>query len=225
MRTVVFPRYPGVLSALGLLGTPLRQDYIRTCLQTGPDYDVAALAAAFSQVEDAAERWFNAENMAPEHRRIERLVDVRYPHQGYELQIPIASGRGLGLEDLSSVELAFQDLHKRLYGYALDASAVQVVNVRVAAIGTLPPLQLPELKTGVAEPRPYATRRVYIDDVTGYVDCPAFRRDALGVGATIVGPTVVDQLDSTIFLPPIWRARVDAIGNLIAERTEDNHAR
>src|SRR6185436_18050568 len=112
---------------------------------------------------------------------------------------------------LNNVELAFHDLHKRLYGYALDASSVQIVNVRVAAIGTLPPLQLPELKTGLADARPYLARRVYVDDVTGYVDCPAFRRDTLGVGASIFGPAVVDQLDSTIFLRPDWRARVDGI--------------
>ena len=225
MRTVVFPRYPGVLSALGLLGTPLRQDYVRTCMQTGPGYDVATLAGAFSQIEDAAQRWFDAENMGHEHRRIERLVDVRYPHQGYELQVPIANGRALTQDDLNSVELAFHDLHKRLYGYALDSSSVQIVNVRVAAIGTLPPLQLPELKAGVVDPRPYARRRVYLDDTAGYVDCPAFRRDVLGVGSTLAGPAVVDQLDSTIFLRSGWRAHVDRTGNLIARRMEDGDAR
>jgi N-methylhydantoinase A len=224
MRIVVFPRYPGVLSALGLLGTPLRQDYVRTCMQTGPGYDVGALAAAFSQIEDAARRWFDAENMAPEHRRIERLADVRYPHQGYELQVPIANGRALTRDDLDAVELSFHDLHKRLYGYALDASAVQIVNVRVAAIGALPPLALPELNASAVDPRAYTRRRVYVDDTSGYVDCPAFRRDALGVGSAIAGPAVVDQLDSTIFLRPGWRAHVDRTGNLIARRTEDSDA-
>jgi N-methylhydantoinase A len=225
MRTVVFPRYPGVLSALGLLGTPLRQDYVRTCMQTGPAYDVATLMAAFAQIEDAAQRWFDAENMAADHRRIERLVDVRYPHQGYELQVPTANGRALTQDDLNSVERAFHDMHKRLYDYALDASAVQIVNVRVAAISTLPPLQLPELKGGVVDSGPYAERRVYVDDAAGYVDCSAYRRDALGVGSTLAGPAVVDQLDSTIFLRPGWHAHVDRTGNLIARRMEDGDAR
>ncbi|HJQ41252.1 MAG TPA: hypothetical protein VKB93_29280, partial [Thermoanaerobaculia bacterium] len=85
--------------------------------------------------------------------------------------------------------------------------------------------QLPELKAGVVDPRPYARRRVYLDDTAGYVDCPAFRRDALGVGSTLAGPAVVDQLDSTIFLRSGWRAHVDRTGNLIARRMEDGDAR
>lgn len=225
MPTVVFPRYPGVLSALGLLGTPLRQDYVRTSLQMGPDYDIPALVAAFASIEDAAHRWFDAENMAPQHRRVERLVDVRYPHQGYELQVPIASDRPLDSSVMREVEHAFHELHNRLYEYAMAESAVQVVNVRVAAIGALPQLQLPALKVGSPSTGYHVTRRVYIDDTTGYVDCPVYRREALSVGTTIVGPAVVDQLDSTVFLRPAWQARVDPIGNLIATRVEDGHVR
>jgi len=225
MITVVFPRYPGVLSALGLLGTPLRQDYVRTCLQMGPHYNVGVMATAFADIEGAAQRWFDGEHMAPQHRRIERLVDVRYPHQGYELQVPIAGEGPLDLAAMRQVEQAFQDLHKRLYGYTMDGSAVQVVNVRVAAIGTLPTLQLPALKTGSSDTATYGTRRVYVDDVVGYVVCPAYRRDALGARAVIVGPAVVDQLDSTVFLRPGWQATVDQIGNLIATRKEDAHVR
>ena len=77
MRTVLFPRYPGVLSALGLLGTPLRQDYVRTCFQMGPDYDAIALGAAFADIEATANRWFDTENMARDMRKIERLE--RFP--------------------------------------------------------------------------------------------------------------------------------------------------
>ncbi|MEA2983047.1 MAG: N-methylhydantoinase [Alphaproteobacteria bacterium] len=220
MHTVLFPRYPGVLSALGLLATPLRQDYVRTSLQMGPAYDTGLLESAFAAIEAAAHQWFDAENMAPDMRRTERLVDVRYPHQGYELQVPIERDRPIDAEIMGDVELAFHALHKRLYGYAMEGSAVQVVNVRVAAIGLLPPLRMPRLTSGSAEARPYVTRNVYVDDSVGFVGCPAYRRDTLGVGAAISGPAVVDQLDSTVFLRPGWHARVDAIGNLVATRSE-----
>ncbi|MCX7313359.1 MAG: hydantoinase/oxoprolinase family protein [Alphaproteobacteria bacterium] len=225
MRTVLFPRYPGVLSALGLLGTPLRQDYVRTCFQMGPDYDAIALGSAFADIEETANRWFDTENMARDMRKIERLVDVRYPHQGYELQVPIDQGRLIDTELMRGVERAFHDLHKRLYGFAMEGSAIQVVNVRVAAIGMLPPLEMPPLSAGSAAAIPHVTRSVYIDDAIGFVECPAYRRDTLGVGATITGPAVVDQLDSTVFLRPGWYARVDAFGNLVAARSEHGDGR
>ena len=220
MRTVLFPRYPGVLSALGLVGTPLRQDYVRTALQMGPGYETDALGNAFAAIEATARRWFDAENMAPQMRKIERLVDVRYPHQGYELQVPIDGERPIDAEVMRGVELAFHDLHKRLYGYAMEGSAVQVVNVRVAAIGLLPPLEMPSLTAGSATAKPYGTRNVYVDDAAGFVRCAAYHRDALGVGATIRGPAVIDQLDSTVFLRPGWQACVDSIGSLVSTRSE-----
>jgi N-methylhydantoinase A len=221
MRTVVFPRYPGVLSALGLLGTPLRQDYVATVRQSGPSYDFAALTKAFEGIETSAHRWFDSERMSGELRQIERFIDVRYPHQGSELQIALNPKIPIGPESLEEVEAAFHKQHKQLYGYAMEESPVQLVNVRLAAIGKLPPLALPRAPSNKQEIASSGSRRVYIDDASGYVVCQAVNRDTLNVGAVVIGPALIDQLDTTVFIRPEWTAKVDDDGNLVAIRDEE----
>ena len=219
MNTVVFPRYPGVLSALGLLATPLRQDYVRTCRQSGPDFDVSVLSTALRQIETAASTWFDRENMAPEHRQIVRYLDVRYPNQGHELQMTLPGTDDVAMDAMRQVEQDFHDLHERLYGFAIRSSPIHVMSVRIAAIGTAARLELPrQPRTNSAIAHPSSERRVYIDDATGYRTCAAYARDAIPVGATLDGPCVVDQPDSTIYLRPGWQANADTYGNLIAQR-------
>lgn len=223
MKTVVFPRYPGVLSALGLLATPLRQDYVRTCRQLGPDFDTTVLSEVLHQLEAAANAWLDQENMAPSDRQILRYLDVRYPNQGHELQMLLPGGDGVTAQAMRQIEHDFHDQHERLYGFAIRTSTIQVVSVRIAAVGAAPRIELARQPAASSTSiRPSSERRIYIDDAEGYRICPAYARDAIPMGATIEGPAVVDQPDSTIYLRPGWCARADECGNLIASRAGDS---
>ncbi|MDP6708438.1 MAG: hydantoinase/oxoprolinase family protein [Alphaproteobacteria bacterium] len=219
IRHIVLPRFPGVLSALGLLATPLRSDYVRTCLQQGPDYDLAAIDDAFELLAREAVAWFEDENIGPELRQLRPFVDVRYPQQGHELQVAVANpGRAMDGATMAALETAFHDQHEQLYGYALRDSPPHLVNVRLVAVGRTPPLRLPEFVAAAGAPRPVAERRVYWDNETGYVTSPVFRRADLAAGAEIAGPALLDQDDSTVTVPPSWHGRVDGTGNLILEQ-------
>jgi N-methylhydantoinase A len=154
-------------------------------------------------------------------RHIERFIDVRYPHQGSELQIAVTRKGSIGLEAMKEVEAAFHKQHKQLYGYAMKESPVQLVNVRLAAIGKLPPLELPRAPSNKQTSPSTGTRKVYIDDNVGYVVCQAVDRDTLSIGATVVGPALIDQLDTTVFIRPNWTAKVDDNGNLVATRNDE----
>lgn len=218
MPVVIFPRYPGVLSALGLLATPLRQDYILTCWETGPDYDLGRLTHAFERLEKQANAWFDAESLPPAQRRFERMLDARYLQQGYEIQVPVAPEHyPLDAARMAKVEAAFHELHKRLYGYARFGSPVQIVNVRLCAIGELPRFQMSKLAATGSAPKPAGERRMLLERDAGHVLVPAYQRDALGPGAVLAGPCVVDQLDTTVLLGSRWSASVDAYGNLVAK--------
>jgi N-methylhydantoinase A len=217
MKTVVFPRYPGVLSALGLLATPLRQDYVRTCRQVGPNFDTAALTRQLDGLAATAEAWFDRERMPAERRAITRYLDVRYPNQGHELQMAVPPDRDLGPDVLDEMTRAFHDRHEQLYGFALRSAPVQIESVRVAAVGRFRTLAAPPAATTRStDARPSGERSVYVDDQRGFRACPIYVRGDLSLGATIDGPAIVDQADSTIFLRSGWRAVADAAGNLVA---------
>jgi N-methylhydantoinase A len=97
---------------------------------------------------------------------------------------------------------------------------VELVNLRVTAVGLLPKLQprhtdaaASDLNAALAEVRP-----VYFDRRGSFVDTPCYKRSGLAPGLTFAGPAVVDQDDTTTVIPPDFQARVDAGGNLILAR-------
>jgi N-methylhydantoinase A len=211
MRTVVVPRHPGVLSTFGLLGTELRNDYARTSLQKPPDYDLAAVAAVYADLEGQAQAWLAAEGVAPSARRLTRLADLRYRHQGFELTVPWPE-RDLAVDALVA---RFHARHHQLYTYALADAPVEIVTLRVAAAGRVRRFTLPSLARRSAAPTRHPRRRRVHFAGLGWKACPCLDREQLGVGAVVTGPAIVEQLDTTTVVPPGHRARVDGVGNLV----------
>ena len=209
MRTIVVPRHPGVLSTFGLLGTEARNDYARTSLQKPPDYDLEAVARIYRELETQADAWLGAEGVPAGQRRLVRLADLRYRHQGFELTVPWP-GRGI---DVDALIARFHERHERLYTYALRDAPVEIVTLRVAASGRVRRFALPAVGRTRARPRS-ARRRVYFAG-RGWVDAACVQREALGAGARIVGPAIVEQLDATTVVPPGQHGHVDRFGNLI----------
>ncbi len=211
MRTVVVPRHPGVLSTFGLLGTEVRNDYARTSLQKPPDYDIGAVAAVYADLEGQARAWLAAEGVAPSARRLTRMADLRYRHQGFELTVPWPE-RDL---DLDALLARFHARHRQLYTYALADAPVEIVTLRVAAAGRVRRFTLPALARRAAATRP-PRRRVHFPGA-GWTMCPCVDRERLGVGAVVTGPAIVEQPDTTTVVPPGHRARVDRVGNLVIQ--------
>jgi N-methylhydantoinase A len=212
MRTIVVPRHPGVLSTFGLLGTEVRNDYARTHLQKPPDYDLAAIAAVYAGLEAQAEAWLAAEGVGPAGRRLTRLADLRYRHQGFELTVPWPE-RALSVDALVA---RFHERHRQLYTYALADAPVEIVTLRVAAAGRVRRFTLPPLPRRRPTRTRSARRRVYFAGV-GWTACPCVDRETLGAGATVRGPAIVEQLDTTTVVPPGQRATVDRVGNLVIQ--------
>ena len=69
-------------------------------------------------------------------------------------------------------------------------------------------------------PAPVATRPVWFDPASGFVDTAIYRRDDLGPGARVDGPAVVEEYGATVPLAPGFRAEVDRFGNLLVRRRE-----
>jgi N-methylhydantoinase A len=210
MRTVVVPRHPGVLSTFGLLGTEVRNDYARTSLQKPPDYDLDAVAAVNAELESQASAWLAAEGVAPGARRLTRLADLRYRHQGFELTVPWPE-RDLGVAPLVA---RFHERHRQLYTYALADAPVEIVTLRVAAAGRVRRFTLPSLERRAAARTRPPRRRVHFAGA-GWTACPCVDRERLGAGAVVAGPAIVEQLDTTTVVPPGHRATVDGVGNLV----------
>lgn len=212
MRTVIVPPSPGVLSAIGLLVSILRADYVQTCVEA-PPYDAARIAAVFDHLEREADAWFERESAPAPSRRKARYASIRYRNQGFELNVPWA-GDAVDLQTAAATAENFHARHEQLYSFAQRDTVVEIVNLRVAAACDLERPRMARLAAGGALADAEVDRHdVWFDD--GAVNVPIYDRGKLSADVEIVGPAVVMQLDSTSVILPGETARTDAYGNLI----------
>jgi N-methylhydantoinase A len=214
--TVLVPTTPGVLSALGMLAADVIKDYVRTIMLPSENAE-ETINAIFGELEVQGLADLTQEGFVPAQITLERLLDLRYIGQAYELVIPFE-------KEITEVVACFHRAHERRFGYCDPTEKVQVVNVRLNVRGatTHPILELHERYRDAVMPQPESKRPVvYAGDQGATVhETPVYPREALPVGVYFVGPAIITQYDTTTLLPPGWQAHIDPIGNLIAEHVE-----
>src|SRR5262249_15683228 len=217
---VFSPPIPGAFSALGLVGTDLKRDYVQTLFTTADIADPAAVEAAFVVLERKGAAMLDRAGVAPERRRFERSVDARYRRQSYELQVPVPPGE----VDKASQEKTGESFHARhlkTYGHQNRDEPVQLVNVRIAAIGAIPPL-LVRNRTSPHGTNPVKSERQIWFRETGAIRAMIYDRRLMPSGLTLSGPAVIESLESTILVPPDWQAKMNQDGFILLQRIRRN---
>jgi N-methylhydantoinase A len=211
---VIIPPAPGAFSALGLVATDLRRDYARTLYADLAQVGPGRVAEAFAAMEHSGQAMLEDAQVPPERRQLLRQADVRYRRQAYELTLPVGDGP-VTRSTLDALATAFHARHEQTYGHANPAEPVQLVNLRLTAVGKLPDLTLVQHH----DPASARTRhRSVWFAATGFADTPVHWRNGLPPGTTVAGPAVIEAFDSTTVIPPGWHARVDAMGTIRVTR-------
>jgi len=209
---VLIPTTPGVLSALGMLVADTLKDYVRTVMIAAEEAS-EVIASVLADLEQQGRHDLDSEGIPPEKMIIERLLDLRYVGQSYELIVPFE-------DDIVKAIDGFHALHEQRFGYSDPHEHVQVVSVRLKARGLVdrPELERQEV-TPDADIIPIATRRVIFAGANGPVarDTPLYDRASLHPGGLLMGPAIITQYDTTTVVPPEWRVQVDAVSNLVIE--------
>jgi N-methylhydantoinase A len=207
MPTLVIPRSPGIFSATGLLTTDLKRDAATTIVRRLEQLDADEVEATFAELERQGREELEREGLTGEAIAFERQIDMRYVGQSYELSVP--AGDGL-LE-------RFHAEHDRAYGFSAPGEPVEAVSLRLTSVGTIAKPPLRRLEPGEL-PEPKERRPVYFAEAVDYVDCPIYDRYTLPAGATLAGPAIAEEYDSTTVVHPGFAMRVDDVGNLVIEK-------
>jgi N-methylhydantoinase A len=215
--TVLVPPNPGITSALGCLLVDVRHDLSTMFLASVGSVDLAELEGAFERLETEARERLDHEGVPPEQMSIQRLLDMRYLGQWRSLTISIGSPA-----DVDEAVARFHAEHERAYNYRRDGAPVEIYRLSVRAVGVTPKPSLKRYPTGDGALRPHASRRVRFDETDAPVETPVYLRSELPAGASLDGPAVFEQLDSTTLVPPGWRAEVDDLLNIRMHAKEND---
>ena len=216
---IVIPEAPGLFSALGLLWADLRADFSTTVRRNLGTESAGALQKTLEALEADAYAWLAAEGVPSARQMLARSADLRYPLQNYEINVLLPAGRADAAWMKRACE-GFHQAHQRLYSHCDRGSLVQIVNLRISAIGRTERIRPRRVRPGPANPTQAlkGERPVYFHEAGRYVPCAIYEREKLLAGSRIAGPAVVEQADSTIVVPPPYEAVVDPHGRLVLTR-------
>ena len=195
------PPDPGLLSAYGMLASPVTRELSRTVLVSHSEEGTESLMAeVFAELEAQARREMLEEGADDESLHIECSVDARYAGQSFELRVG-AKGWVDG----------FHSLHEERYGYRRLSTPVEAVTLRVVATAPPEAVEVPELRKAKGPPTLQAANVVYGGR---RLESSRVWRHELAAGHIVEGPAVIQEYSATTWVPPEWRVEVDRWGCL-----------
>ncbi|MBI2364277.1 MAG: hydantoinase/oxoprolinase family protein [Deltaproteobacteria bacterium] len=212
---VLVPASPGVHSAIGLLVSDLKRDYVQTHFASLEEVEVGEIERRFQSMEAVAQHEFESQGIPSERIVHERAIDLRYSIQKYELAVPVERG-ALAPDAKIAWRKAFDATHEKHFGSRAEDQKVEVVNYRLTTKVLVPKPAVTEVELGSAnsDGAIKARRKAYFD---GWRDTPIYDRAGLVPGNRLRGPAIIEQMDSTTVVHPGQEAAVDRFGNILIE--------
>ncbi|MBI2955610.1 MAG: hydantoinase/oxoprolinase family protein [Chloroflexi bacterium] len=216
---IIIPPHPGIGCAIGLLQTDVIHVYMQSYLVDLGTALLGEINERFVSLEKRAYEDASVEGFPREDVRLVRQLDLRYPHQSYELSVDCPLHE-LTEEDRALIRAAFDAQHEQVYGISGPDEKVEVVNVRVRSV--VPQRHTTAMQTekqpDAGEGGPRGRRMAYFEALGGFAEAMVYDRALLSPGNRVPGPAIVEQLDSTTVIGPAWLGRVDTFGNIIIEK-------
>ena len=220
---ILVPKESSIFCAAGMLLSDLKHDFVRTYHSTFSKKatDVSRFLSLAREIEEEGEKVLSAERIPPERRSYRFSLDLRYVGQYHEVNVEVDK-KYIEAFDEGTIKEAFHGLHDRLYGYSLkeEKTDVELVNLRMNAIGTTekPVFREEEYRGEDASDCLKGKRRVFVPSEMDFLPVSVYDGDLMGYGNYIKGPAIIEQVNTTIFVPPEYQIECDQYGSYLLSR-------
>jgi N-methylhydantoinase A len=206
--TMLVPKYPGVLCAMGCAIADVRYDFSQTLERRLDEIEPGQIAAILEAQAEKGKAQLKANNLSIEDISVGHVADMSYSGQIHSLRVPIQ-------RDWPAARMreAFLEAYRQEFGNTLGEIPVVIVNLRTVATGKrrVAASSTP-MPVSQGAPTPRRRRQVHFGVPR---DTPIYHRDDLLPGHRFEGPAVVEQTDTTTLIEPGMEVKVDAAGNLL----------
>lgn len=217
IRRIVVPRFPGVLSAAGLLMAPVEHEVSAAFGRPLAGVRMSEIGESIALLDQQAAALMAQEALGGAAITKHYFADVCYIGQAYTIEVPLT------LDDTAPMDRLYTDflaLHARIYGHSTRVPA-RIVNLRsVHQAGGLDRLDDNGFEPAAGDPEK-GMRPILVTGWPDFVPARVLDRAAMVAGFSFRGPAIVEQSDTTTLVEPGWHGAVDAAGNLILEREEE----
>ena len=206
---VIVPPNPGVTSALGCLLVDIQHDFSDSYMADASTTVPTDLEMSFRRIEEEAVKRLKHEGVSSENTILERSVEMMYQGQWRSLSVSAPSE----ITDMNALIENFHSEHQREYNFRRDDAPVSIFRVAVKATGLVQKADLPNYKVSEHTPEPSSSRFAWFNN-TSY-ETNVFERSILKAGAKLSGPAIIEQVDSTVLIPPNSTGTIDKYLNII----------
>jgi N-methylhydantoinase A len=216
MSRVIVPPNPGLFSASGIAVANFTHHYSVSILKHVAQIENSAIHSAFNLLLDRARSDLDAEGVPLDRQRFERSLDLRYVGQTTEINVHTNADDWRKPLDMDQFVQEFHIQHHAIYTYSVPSEPVEIVNIRVKAVGIVDKPRLNAMSRDPSRDRQRTSvRKVWFSPRAGYQATKIFWRDDLGEGLSIAGPAIIQELSSATVVPPGSTANFDAAGNIL----------
>jgi N-methylhydantoinase A len=210
---VLVPRAAPAFSALGVLVADYVVDLVRAYVVPLSQVELDRVRSLMSELRDEAAKELEPTGLSRDDVDLGLFAQMAYPGQNFDMSVPVPEAESLGEAGLLDLAERFHDQHEHDRGFSFRNQQPVLRGVRLTARGRTPkPERLAEVGSlTVAESARRGSRPAHFGD--GFVDTAVYRGAALGPGAELHGPALVEDAFTVLVVPPGARARVDSQGN------------
>jgi N-methylhydantoinase A len=233
VRRIVVPAAAGVGSAVGFLLAPVAYEVVRSRRQNLAALEPEVVNALMAEMHDEALAVVQqgvAADVAAAALRETRHAYMRYVGQGHEISVPLPV-EDYGAEHANVFRSLFETEYQQLYGRIIEGVEIEVLSwtLTIAAKQRSPekgsdsisPAEAVSDRFSAAASCALSTQQLF-DPATGRrVEATVYLRDALSSGATIDGPALIAEEQTTTVVPAAWSALMDARGGIVLTRREN----
>ncbi|OIB58820.1 hydantoinase/oxoprolinase family protein [Natrialba sp. SSL1] len=208
---VIIPPYPGINSALGCLLVDVEHDLSQTFIADAADDVVDDIESAFSEMEAEIHERLDEEGVDESEIQLDHEIKMRYTGQWRSLEVSCSRP----IENMAEIRSQFHRQHEQTYAYSDEDQPVEIYGLHVTGRGVVEKPAFPEIEDGRVDAARRTTREAYFDSEGEFVETAVYDRAELGAGVTLEGPAIIEQMDSTVVVPPNATAEVEQTGNII----------
>ncbi len=216
IRTLVVPLGAGVASALGFLVAPPATDMVRSYVARLERIDWARVNGLFAEMKEIGTQLLTEAGAKAEQITFRPVAEMRHVGQGFEVPVPLP-GLELSDADIPAIRTAFFDIYRDRFERVVEESPIEALSWRLSCSAPGWTIDLAGARPqgdAPATPTPRTTRRVLFEGA-GWQECPVYDRYTLRAGATLQGPALIEERESTCVVGPDSTVSVDRFLNLV----------
>ena len=212
---VIIPPGPGVLCAYGDATTQLQDEAARSYGMLAGDISPDQLKQDLSALRDRAAQALLADGIPEDQLDVTYQADVRYAGQAFQISVNFDIA-GVDANGLAVITDVFDDEHEKLFTFKLgDGHEIVMIRAVVSSRGQSLEIKLTQSSDATLTDCAIHATRIYFEG--NWYDATIYERYKLHTELVVPGPAIVTEMDSTTLILPGYRARTDAVGNLLIE--------